>query len=52
MAGYPRAELEEMVERWLLANRDAEVAGLFLFSEEASWVTGQIFNADGGQVFR
>ncbi|NLV54100.1 MAG: nuclear transport factor 2 family protein, partial [Acidimicrobiales bacterium] len=24
---YPRAELEEMVERWLQANRDAEVAG-------------------------
>jgi NAD(P)-dependent dehydrogenase (short-subunit alcohol dehydrogenase family) len=25
---------------------------LFLLSDEASWITGQIFNADGGQVFR
>lgn len=27
MTAYPRAELEEMVERWLQANRDAEAAG-------------------------
>jgi 3-oxoacyl-[acyl-carrier protein] reductase len=25
---------------------------LFLLSEEAAWITGQIFNVDGGQVFR
>ena len=27
MAGWERAELDEMVERWLQANRDAEAAG-------------------------
>ncbi len=27
MTAYPRAELEEMVERWLQANRDGEAAG-------------------------
>ncbi len=27
MPAYPRSELEEMVERWLQANRDAEAAG-------------------------
>jgi len=27
MPAYPRAELEEMVQRWLQANRDAEAAG-------------------------
>jgi 3-oxoacyl-[acyl-carrier protein] reductase len=27
-------------------------ACLFLLSEEAAWITGQIFNVDGGQVFR
>ncbi|WP_426572797.1 SDR family oxidoreductase [Aquihabitans sp. McL0605] len=27
-------------------------ACLFLLSDESAWVTGQIFNVDGGQVFR
>ncbi len=27
-------------------------ACLFLLSAEAAWITGQIFNVDGGQVFR
>jgi NAD(P)-dependent dehydrogenase (short-subunit alcohol dehydrogenase family) len=27
-------------------------ACLFLLSDEAAWITGQIVNVDGGQVFR
>ncbi len=39
---YPRAELEEMVERWLQANRDCEAAGDWrpladLFREDATY---------------
>jgi len=42
MAGYPRAELEEMVQRWLQANRDAEAAGDWgpmadLYTEDATY---------------
>jgi 3-oxoacyl-[acyl-carrier protein] reductase len=27
-------------------------ACLFLLSDESAWLTGQIINVDGGQVFR
>lgn len=42
MPAYPRAELEEMVQRWLQANRDAEVAGDWkpmadLYTEDATY---------------
>jgi NAD(P)-dependent dehydrogenase (short-subunit alcohol dehydrogenase family) len=31
---------------------DMSAACLFLLSDEAAWITGQILNVDGGQVFR
>ncbi len=39
---YPREEMEEMVERWLQANRDAEAAGDWrpmaeLYAEDATY---------------
>ena len=39
---YPRAELDEMVERWLQANKDAEAAGDWgpmadLYTEDATY---------------
>ena len=42
MAGFPRAEIEEMVERWLEANRSAEAAGDWrpmadLYTEDATY---------------
>lgn len=42
MTAYPRAELEEMVERWLQANRDAEAAGdwgpmALMYTEDATY---------------
>ena len=42
MPAFPRAEMEEMVERWLQANKDAEAAGdwgglALLFAEDATY---------------
>ncbi len=42
MTAYPRAELEEMVQRWLAANREAEAAGDWrpmadLYTEDATY---------------
>jgi len=47
---------EDMVKSFALKRmgQPADLVGacLFLLSAEAAWITGQIFNVDGGQVFR
>jgi NAD(P)-dependent dehydrogenase (short-subunit alcohol dehydrogenase family) len=52
----PDLYMEEMLKPMALRRlgNPSDVVGLclFLLSDEASWITGQIFNVDGGQVFR
>src|SRR3954468_11603610 len=43
---------ERMALKRLGTAEDMASACLFLLSDEASWITGQILNVDGGQVFR
>ncbi|ONM50714.1 SDR family oxidoreductase [Nocardia donostiensis] len=52
----PAAIVDDIVKRLPLKRmgtpEDLVGAVLYLLSDEASWVTGQIFNIDGGQVIR
>ena len=52
----PGEFLDQMVQGLALKRRGTpeDLVGmcLFLLSDEASWITGQIMNVDGGQVFR
>ncbi|WP_054812824.1 SDR family oxidoreductase [Nocardia arizonensis] len=52
----PDTIVADMVQRLPLKRmgtpQDLVGACLYLLSDDASWVTGQIFNIDGGQVFR
>jgi 3-oxoacyl-[acyl-carrier protein] reductase len=52
----PEQYISELVKNMALkrlgTSDDMAAACLFLLSDEASWITGQIVNVDGGQVFR
>jgi 3-oxoacyl-[acyl-carrier protein] reductase len=52
----PEQYLDELVKNMAVKRLgtadDMAAACLFLLSDEASWITGQIVNVDGGQVFR
>lgn len=52
----PEKYISELVKNMALKRlgtaTDMAAACLFLLSDEAAWITGQILNVDGGQVFR
>ncbi|WP_067847231.1 SDR family oxidoreductase [Nocardia lijiangensis] len=52
----PSVIVDDMIKRLPLKRmgtpQDLVGACLYLLSDDAAWVTGQIFNVDGGQIFR
>jgi len=50
--GLARDMVKSLALRRMGQPADMVGACLFLLSAEAGWITGQIFNVDGGQVFR
>lgn len=49
---YVKGMLSQMPLARLGQPKDMANAVLFLLSDEASWITGQILNVDGGQIMR
>jgi NAD(P)-dependent dehydrogenase (short-subunit alcohol dehydrogenase family) len=49
---YAEQLVKDLPLKRLGTTEDMANACLFLLSDEAAWITGQILNVDGGQVFR
>ena len=49
---YAEQLVKDLPLKRLGTTKDMAGACLFLLSDEAAWITGQIINVDGGQVFR